>query len=105
MTRRARIEPEAAAELEEAALWYENHRGDLGSDFLDSVDRVLRRLERWPHAGVAIPGLPAELGVRRVPVDRYPYHLIYLLAADAIRILAIAHDRRMPRYWQSRLGR
>ena len=51
------------------------------------------RLNRWPHAGVAVPGLPVELDVRRVPVDRYPYHLIYLLADGAIRILAVTHDR------------
>ncbi len=105
MTRRVRIEPEAAAELAEAALWYENQRVGLGSEFLDSVDLALSRLDRWPHAGVAIPDLPVELEVRRVPAGRYPYHLIYLLAADTIRILAIAHDRRMPGYWQSRLDR
>lgn len=105
MTRPVRIEPEAAAELEEAALWYENHRQGLGREFLERVDRSLSRLDRWPHAGVAIPGLPVELEVRRVPVSRYPYHIVYLLATDAIRILAVAHDRRMPGYWRSRLDR
>ena len=104
MTKRVRIEPEAADELGEAALWYENRRTRLGSDFLDRVDLALSRLNRWPHAGVAVPGLPVELDVRRVPVDRYPYHLIYMLADGAIRILAVAHDRRLPGYWRSRLG-
>ena len=103
MTRRVRIEPEAAEELGEAALWYENRRAGLGSDFLDRVDLASSRLNQWPHAGVAVPGLPVELAVRRVPVDRYPYHLIYLVATDAIRILAVAHDRRMPGYWRPRL--
>ena len=105
MTLRTRIEPEAEEELGEAALWYENRRTGLGSDFLDRVDLALSRLNRWPHAGVAVPGLPVELDVRRIPVDCYPYHLIYVLATDAIRILAVAHDRRMPGYWRSRLGR
>ena len=104
MTRQVRIEPEAEAELGEAALWYENHRTGLGSDFLGRVDLALSRLNRWPRAGGAVPGLPVELDVRRVPVDRYPYHLIYLLATDVIRILAVAHDRRMPGYWRSRIG-
>ena len=105
MTRQVRIEPEGEEELGEAALWYEDRRTGLGSDFLERVDLALSRLNRWPHAGVAVPGLPIELDVRRVPVDRYPYHLIYLLATDTIRILAVAHDRRMPGYWRSRLGR
>lgn len=104
MTRQIRIEPEAAAELQEAALWYDNHRIGLGREFLDSVDLVLSRVDRWPLAGAAIRGLRIASEVRRVPVERFPYHLIYVLSADAIRILAIAHDRRMPGYWQSRLN-
>ena len=73
MTRQVGIEPEAEAALGEAALWYENHRTGLGSDFLGRVDLALSRLNRWPRAGVAA--------------------LICLLATDVIRILAVAHDR------------
>ena len=47
--------------------------------------------------------MPADLPVRRRAVTRFPYHVIYLEAGMDLRILAIAHDRRKPGYWQDRL--
>ena len=44
MSRRFRPEPEASAELEHAALWYENERPGLGVDFLDAIDATLARI-------------------------------------------------------------
>ena len=38
MTRTFRIEPEAAAELEAAAVWYDHQRPGLGIEFLEAVD-------------------------------------------------------------------
>jgi hypothetical protein len=32
----------------------------------------------------------------------FPYHLIYLETAEAIHILAFAHDKRRPAYWLPR---
>ena len=103
MTRRFRTEPEASDELEEAALWYENQRAGLGREFLASIDLALKQIARWPQAGAPVPDVPLDLAVRRVPIGRFPYHLVYLETADAIRILAFAHDRRLPAYWRSRV--
>jgi hypothetical protein len=46
MTRTFRIEPEAAAELEAAALWYDRQRPGLGADFLEAIDTALNRIAR-----------------------------------------------------------
>ena len=102
MTRRVLFEPEASTELEEAALWYEAQRHGLGSAFLAAVDRTVGHVVAWPDAGTMVPGLPDGLSVRKAPVPRFPYHLAYLVAADAVRILAIAHDHRRPGYWHPR---
>ena len=102
MTRPFRTEPEASAELGQAALWYESQRAGLGGEFLEAVDVALSYIARWPHAGVRVPDVPLDLPVRRVPVRRFPYHVVYLEMLDAIRILAFAHDRRLPGYWHSR---
>lgn len=102
MTRRFRTEPEASAELDEAALWYENQRAGLGGEFLEAIDLALSYVARWPQAGARVPDVPPDLPVRRVPVRRFPYHVVYLEMPDAIRILAFAHDRRRPGYWHSR---
>jgi len=45
-----RPEPEASAELEHAALWYEHERSGLGTDFLDAIDATLDRIAQWPDA-------------------------------------------------------
>ena len=47
--------------------------------------------------------MPADLPVRTMAVTRFPYHVVYLEVNDEIRILAVAHDRRKPGYWKTRL--
>jgi len=98
-----RAESEASAELEETALWYENQRTGLGNEFLEAVDVALGHIARWPQAGAPVPGVLTDLAVRRVPLQRFPYQVVYLKMADEIRILAFAHDRREPKYWRSRV--
>jgi hypothetical protein len=50
-----------------------------------------------------MPRLPPDLPVRRAPVKRFPYHVIYLETETAIRVLAAAHDKHRPGYWRTRL--
>ena len=42
-------------------------------------------------------------GVRRKVLRRFPYNLYYVIASDMIRILAVGHQSRRPRYWTDRL--
>ncbi len=93
-----RIEPDAAEELHEATQRYEARRSGLGRDFLAAIDDSLDFIDQWPGSGSLIPKLPRDLPVRRVPVRRFPYHLVYLETEAAIRILAFAHDHRRPGY-------
>lgn len=103
MSQRVRFAPEASAELEDAARWYEQRHAGLGLAFLAAVDGAVGSLVRSPGAGTPIDGLPADLDVRRVPVSRFPYHLAYLITEQQIHVLAIAHDRRRPVYWGGRV--
>ncbi len=41
--------------------------------------------------------------VRKVPVKRFPYHVVYLPWEGACRMLALAHDSREPGYWLARI--
>jgi len=97
-----RTEPEASVELDEAAVWYEERRDGLGLEFLQAIDNALDLIARFPRAGAVVPGIPLDLPVRRVPVQRFPFHVVCLETVDAIRILAFAHDRRSPGYWHTR---
>ena len=44
-------EPEASAELEDAALWYEGQRKGLGMEFVQAVDLALEQIAGWPQIG------------------------------------------------------
>jgi len=105
MSRTFRIESEAGAELEEAAVWYDQQRIGLGTEFLEAVDSALERIARWPHAARRVPGVSVDVPARKAPVTRFPYHVAYLETPDAIRILAFAHDKREPAYWHGRVKR
>jgi plasmid stabilization system protein ParE len=100
-----RFSAEAAAELEAAAQWYEEQRPGLGGTFVDAVETTLDRIARWPESGVLIDGVDAGLDIRRVPVQRFPYHLPYVVLGDHLRVLAVAYDRRRPQFWGSRASR
>ena len=73
MTCTFRPEPEASAELEDAALWYEGQRPGLGLELVQAVDLALEQIAGWPHIGRRVTGLPNDLPVRKVPVKRFPY--------------------------------
>jgi plasmid stabilization system protein ParE len=103
VTSRVRFEEEADAEYRHAGRWYEDRRTGLGIEFFDAVDAAVRQIVDLPGAGARVPRLPNALPVRRIPVKRFPYHVVYLEMPAAVRILAVAHDRRKPGYWKGRL--
>jgi hypothetical protein len=83
MTGTFRPEPEASAELEDAALWYEGQRPGLGLEFVQAVDLALEQIAGWPQIGRRVTGVPNDVPAqspgktlpipRRVPtVGRYP---------------------------------
>jgi toxin ParE1/3/4 len=98
-----RVEPEASAELDDAARWYEERQAGLGRRYLQAVDSTLQYVVRMPKAGGPAPLVATELGVRRAPVKGFPYAVVYLERPHEIHVVAVVHDRRRPGYWRSRL--
>ena len=82
MNRIFQTEPEASAELEQAALWYDRQRPGLGVEFLNAIDATLDRISRWPQAGRRVPGVSSDVPARRAPVSGFPYHVAYLEMPD-----------------------
>jgi plasmid stabilization system protein ParE len=89
--------PEADAELEAAALWYEERQPGLGHDFLEQFEHTLRRIvaepERWRRTGGEN---------RKLNFHRFPYAIVYSVQADALYIKAVMHLHRRPFYWSHR---
>ena len=103
MTLTRRIHPEAASELLEAAKWYQAEQHGLGDDFMAEIEETVLEMLGWPHAAPAFPGWVGEPIVRTKRVRVFPYRVVYYMTDTSIVIVAYAHTRRKPGYWEHRL--
>lgn len=90
--------PEAEAEHEEAIAFYESERKGVGLRFQTAVAAAIRVLQADPER----PPMLARSKCRRVRLKKFPYHLVYAVLRDRIRIIAVAHQKRKPGYWKDR---
>ncbi len=89
---------EAEQELFEAVLWYESKEAGLGQRFRQEVGHVLSRIVDAPLLWRESSG-----GYRRVNCPVFPYYIPYFIRDKKIIVAAIAHGRRNPGYWKSRI--
>lgn len=87
----------AEIEMTEASGFYEAATVGLGAEFLDEIQRVIQILSEHPELG-----RPIDHGFRQALLHRFPFSLIYSVEVNAILIIAVAHQRRRPRYWADR---
>jgi toxin ParE1/3/4 len=92
------LAPEAEEELVEGALYYARESGpELGHAFITEFERSVEILRAHPTLGAIWRGQ-----VRRLPLRRFPYSIVYMLQKQEVRIFALAHQRRRLGYWRSR---
>lgn len=92
------VHSEATVELREAIAYYEGLSSGLGRQFFEEVSEFVRRIASNPTRYSE-----RVAGVRRANLDRFPFHIHYLLGKNSVAIVAIAHDKRRPFYWKDRL--
>jgi plasmid stabilization system protein ParE len=93
-----RILSVARREAEEATDHYENEREGLGSEFIDSLEEALKRVELFPSAWSKL-----DDNCRRCRLKRFPYGAVFRVHEDTIYVLAVMHLHRKPGYWRERL--
>lgn len=91
--------PEAAAELIEAARFYERRVPGLGAQFLDAADRAIATIQEAPERWSLL-----EADVRRYLMARFPFAIYYRILPGELRILAFKHHSRHPDYWRGRIS-
>lgn len=96
--KRVAYHPQARLELFEISGDYDQHRRRLGDRFLSRLESMIKGIEANPGSGT-----PGVAGTRRRRVQTFPYMVIYKEYADHILIYALAHIRRRPNYWLSRI--
>jgi plasmid stabilization system protein ParE len=90
------LTPEAAAEFDKAADWYEQQAG-LGSAFTAAVRTVLDRI-----GGTSLLHQVVFRDIRRGVVRRFPFSVFYRVDADRVTVIAVFDNRRDPSIWQGR---
>ena len=85
-------------EIDEAVAWFDGQVEGKGTEFLDDLDRVIRRVKAYPFASTEI-----EPDIRRCLFTRFPYSLVYGIEEQTIVVIAVAHYRRIPGYWVDRV--
>jgi len=100
-----RFAPEVPDELAEAVLWYEARRSGLGGELLDEIDATLPLVEGRPRSFPRLQDVSASHEVRRALLARFPYAIVFLVRREEVRVLAVAHVKRRPGYWLSRIRR
>ncbi len=95
---RYEFHPEAEQELYEAASRYESEVSDLGSRFVDEVERVVQLLVEHPEMGSQ---LDDEL--RHFVLRRFPFSVVYAVVSEVVYVVAVAHGSREPGYWRPRV--
>ena len=99
---RVELHPEARAEFRAAAIWYDERETGLGDAFITDINLTLQLIAANPQMFASWPG--AGTGIRRA-VSKFPFVIAFEMEPDRILVLAIAHGKRRPLYWLTRVAR
>lgn len=95
-----RFDSEAFAEYEEAARYYSAQEYDLDLRFIASVEDAIATICEAPERWRVFAGGEVRRAFTRV----FPYSILYTIESDHVLVIAVAHFRREPGYWQHRLS-
>ena len=89
--------PNAIAEAFRSAEYYDRQQKGLGKEFFDELDGAIHSILDDP--------LRAKVEfncIRSRRLRRFPFRIYYIVDPQRIRVLAVAHLKRRPRYWGER---
>ena len=88
---------QASAELDAACKYYAARQPGLGRALRHEARQAIARIVRAPQAHAMI-----SRRARRCHLRRFPYKIVFQVQSDIILILAVAHVRQRPGYWDER---
>jgi toxin ParE1/3/4 len=97
---RLEIREDALADIEAAAVWYEEQQSGLGADFTRRVRHAIDALAANP--------LIHRLRDRRRNVrwclpPRFPYRIVYRVRDDLVTVFAVIQAARHDGHWKKRV--
>jgi plasmid stabilization system protein ParE len=91
------VRPAAAADIDEAFLWYEGQRSGFGHEFLAAAQTLIDAVAQHPLRYPVV-----RRTTRRALLRRFPYAIYFRVYGEVIVVVACMHGRRNPRRWQLR---
>lgn len=88
----------AEAEAEEAIRYFDMQREGLGDRFEQELLDAVSALRKSPLIGRKL-----SERVHAWRLRTFRYNVIYVLDPEELLIVAVAHHRRRPDYWRTRL--
>jgi len=87
----------AVREAAAAYRWYADRSERAAAWFVEELDHAVNEVSSAPER------YPIYLaGTRRILFRRFPYLLVFRELADRIEVIAVAHGKRRPDYWDQR---
>ena len=97
MNREVILHNEAEAEILQAVEWYAERSAIAARTFVQELSSMVvlaaRSPESWPKS---------LSNTRRIVFPRFPFDLVFRMRGATVEIVAVAHQRRRPAYWQYR---
>ncbi len=88
----------ARNELAETKRFYNRQQQGLGESFQREAETAVRLIQERPLAW------QVEIEpVWRFLFDRFPCKMLYIIRAERIVVIAVAHQHRQPDYWVDRV--
>jgi plasmid stabilization system protein ParE len=91
------LHPAAEADYEAALAWYLARSPKAAAGFEAAVEKAIEAVRDFPEAYPL-----RDDRHRHCPLRRYPYGLVYRVDGDRVRVVAVPHNRQMPRDWSDR---
>lgn len=95
---RVKLHPYARAELRAARNWYYQRSPLSAIAFAQTVDKAISSIKEAPNTYPL-----ADHGTRKFVLQRFPFSIFYRAWETEVVIVAVAHEKRRPGYWSSRM--
>jgi len=86
------LHPKVYSDIAQVMEYYEQvASAELADEFYAELRQLMRGVAKRPES------FPIrERDIRRANLRRFPYHFLFRMTSDAVRILVVRHHRREP---------
>jgi plasmid stabilization system protein ParE len=100
MPSQLRYQPNAVADVNAAAAWYDERNVALGNRFRKSVVESVKKIAESPELfGYLFP----DLDVRAARLQKFPYLVLFRHQRELTHVLAVLHTATDPHNWRRRM--